>query len=173
MEKVLKVLNKRDYTGKNWSINLLGYLKPNLPGKSFFLHDVLGLGFRRIAGKLASEGIKISKDQANRLYHKYKTQNADVEEDTELKQLREAETKAQKRLRLLRQKEERRKCIAILAVEEVDAKFKHRQKLFENKKSLLRFAKNVLPSSTQRFACDSPTFVTLRRLTLPTPSKTL
>lgn len=116
-----------------------------LAEKIIFLHDYLRLGFRKIAEKLTSRGFKMSKDKAHRLYHEYRTHSVDVEEDEELKQLKEAEMEGQKRLRLLRQKEERRKCIAILAVEEVDAKFERRQELFEDKEALLRFARTVLP----------------------------
>ena len=78
-----------------------------LAERIIYMHDTLGLGFRRIAGELTSEGISISKDKVFRLYHKYKkSETTRAEEDEEFGQMKEMENETRKRLAL--EKEKRR-----------------------------------------------------------------
>jgi len=117
-----------------------------LAEKIIHLHDVVGLGFRRISQKLTSEGTKISKDTAFRLLHKYKKDDAiDIEEDEELAHLKETEKEAQKDLRLVRKREEVRRRIAAIAVEKAMTSFAKRKQLFSEEEELLGFAEKVMP----------------------------
>ena len=117
-----------------------------LAEKIIHLHEVVGLGFRKIAQRLTSEGIEISKDTAFRLFHKYKKDDAvNVEEDKELAQLEETEKNAQKDLRLLRKKEEARRRIAAITLEKAMTTFERRKQLFSDADELLKFAEIVMP----------------------------
>jgi len=117
-----------------------------LAKKIIHLHDDLGLGFRKTVRKLASEGIHINKDKAHRLYKKYKAfETTNLIEDEELKQLKKEEHEAQEQLRLTKSKEETRRNIAALLVEEAMASFDRRWELFTNEEELLKFAEVIMP----------------------------
>ncbi len=58
------------------------------------MHDDLGMGFRRCAKELRSQGYKVNKDSANRLYNMYKQHsNLDVQENRSLEKLRAQEAR--------------------------------------------------------------------------------
>jgi hypothetical protein len=117
-----------------------------LAEKIIHLHDVLGLGFRRLAKELTSQGCRMNKDGANRLYNKYKRcDDVATEEDEELKQLKEAEEEARGHLRLEREKEEARKRLTVLFVEKKTMTFEQRKRFFTNKDKLLKFAQRTMP----------------------------
>jgi hypothetical protein len=115
-----------------------------LADKIIYMHDVLGLGFRRIATELG-----ISKDRAFRLYHKYKpAQKVNTEQEIsgrETKLLDQNIKKREQNVHLAKIKHEKRKQIAILMIQEAEVSFERRRELFENKKALLDFAEKVLP----------------------------
>lgn len=120
-----------------------------LAEKITFLHINMGLGFRKVAKELASEGIQVSKDKAHRLYHKYtatqkiNTEQELTDEETELldQNIRERE----RTVKLAKTKDEKRRRFATLIVLEYDASFERRRELFQNKAALLDFTKKVMP----------------------------
>jgi len=120
----------------------------DLAERIIYLHDVEGLGFRKIARKLTPEGIKMSKDKAHRLYGKYVAAeiNTDSEvTDEELNHLDQTEKEVTRSVKLARVKNEKRRRIAGLIVQEAEASLELRIKLFQDKAALLGFAEKVLP----------------------------
>jgi hypothetical protein len=121
-----------------------GISERELADKIIYLHDVLGLGFRRIAKELG-----ISKDMAFRVYHKYKpAQKVNTEQeiaDKETKLLDQDIKEREQNVHRAKIKHEKRKQIAILTVQEAEVSLEHRRELFEDKVALLEFAQNVLP----------------------------
>ncbi len=109
------------------------------------MHNVLGLGFRRVAKELTSQGFKISKDKAHRLYHKYKAYEGVEVEDEELREMKTEEMEARGRLELAREKEEIRKRIEALIVEETMTSYEKRKELFTKEDELLEFVEKVMP----------------------------
>lgn len=91
----------------------------------------------------------MSKDQAFRRYHQHKeSQNADFGGDEDLAELTELEKEARKKTQIAREKSVRARRIASLRVQEAEADFERRRKLFQDKKTLLDFAEKVLPVAT-------------------------
>jgi hypothetical protein len=125
---------------------LVPLTEQELAEKVIYLHDVTGLGFRKVAKALTAQGVPTNKDGANRLYHKYeKDCNANVEEDKELKRLSEAEDRAREQLILAREKAEARKRLTALFAESKTMTFELRRKLFTDPEKLLRFAQRTMP----------------------------
>ena len=126
-----------------------GLSERELAEKIVQLHDEMGLGFRKVARKFGSEGVEISKDKAHRLYRKYRAPSkTNLEQeimDEELKLLVEEEEETEKKIKLEQLKDEKRRRIALLLVQEAEASFKVRKGLFEHKAKLLCFSEKVLP----------------------------
>ena len=106
------------------------------------LHDT-GLGCRRISRKLEAMGIRANKDKVNRMFSKYKRSDTEIE-DEELRLLRQSETEIREHIRLEREKEEVRKRLADLFVEEATMTFAQRKKLFEDQNCLLKFGQRTV-----------------------------
>lgn len=117
--------------------------------KIIYQHDNLGKGFRRISKFLSFQGIRLSKDQVFRIYHRFKDpQETRLDEqivDEELESLIQRAEIEKKRVKLARAKEEKRRQIAVLWVQEADLSLEKRTKLFRSKLALLDFAKKVMP----------------------------
>lgn len=118
-----------------------------LAERIIYLHDIVGLGFRKIVKKLRSEGIEISKDKAFRLYHKYKPVQANTEEivDKEIEFFNQEIQKREQNVKLAQTKDEKRRRIAALIVEEKMTSFEKRKQLFSDADELLKFAEIVMP----------------------------
>jgi hypothetical protein len=117
-----------------------------LAGKVVFLHDQ-GLGFRKIAKELASQGYRTNKDICNRLYIKYKqAATSDERENKELEHLRETESRALLNLKRGREKEEIRRRLAVVFVERRTLTFRQRKELFTDSEKLLRFCWRIMPT---------------------------
>jgi hypothetical protein len=76
-----------------------------LANKIIILHESQGLGYRRIAAELCKQGYRTNKDNINRLYLKYKSnENQKQDRNSELAQLRAAELRAKKRVEIQKEK---------------------------------------------------------------------
>ena len=116
-----------------------------LVDRIIFLHEDMGLGFRRVAKELTSQGFTMGKDKAYRSYLKHRPHMDDSsEDDEELENLKELEKEAQKRLRLATEKEEIRKRIASLIVEEARTSYEKRREIFTDENALLDFAEKTM-----------------------------
>ena len=86
-----------------------------LSAEIIHMHDVLHLGYRRIAKELLKQGYEVNKDSVNQLYGKFKV-NDDTGrgEDKALIMLRAAETRTRQRVELRKQKQKLRRQIVAL-----------------------------------------------------------
>jgi len=118
--------------------------------KIIYMHDTLNMGFRRISKALESEGILgYGKDRVNRMYWKHRVSaedNANVKDNNDgLVMLAKTEGEAGRKRELARAKNEKKRRIAILTLEEIDELLESRQQIYRQKSVLLRVAKRVLP----------------------------
>jgi hypothetical protein len=126
--------------------NTQQYSEKELGKRILHLHNVRGLGYRRIAKELMGEGIRLNKDQVNKLYLKYKKNDADeVKGDRVLEDLKKAEARALNELEVKREKHEIRRRLVELFIKNRTVTFEQWRELFTNQEKLLRFAKRAMP----------------------------
>lgn len=110
------------------------------------LHDDLGMGFRRVAKELTSQGWKANKDSANLLYNKYKiSTSAEFIDNKDLKHLKLVEARQRQRFEVQKEIEGVRYNLTVLFVERSTLTFEQRKRLFTDPTRLLRFAGRVMP----------------------------
>lgn len=134
------------------------------------LHDKEGLGFRRISMKLSSDNLKISKDRAFRLYHKYKRSLSPEKRDFEekLRSLSRRLKRAENRVKCAKAKHDMQKRIAVSMLQEADLSFAMRRRTFKNKRILHDFAKKVLPVTSPAIWLKLTDFCTAWKIDLTT-----
>jgi hypothetical protein len=116
-----------------------------LARKIVHLHDVLGMGFRRVAKELTTQGCTVNKDSANRLYNEYKTgTSVEVMDNKDLRHLKLAEARQRQRFEVQKEIEVIRHELTVLFVENNTLTFEQRKNLFTDENKLFRFTRKVL-----------------------------